>query len=73
MVKAFVNGVIVLGLSDRNLKLLQEGRPIKINLEELGLPSQILIIMHGKTESEIEKDLLENSGRIDTNIKPNQN
>lgn len=53
MIKALTtDGKIVLGLSARNLELLREGRPIKIDTAEMALsqvPTEILIF-YGVTE-----------------------
>ena len=55
MIKFIKNGVIVLGISDKNVELLKEGKPIKINLNELGLEDRTVYIVHGTTEDAIVK------------------
>lgn len=46
-----LNGkMVMLGLSDENMKRLAEDKPIKINLNELGLPDQEILIFTGKDE-----------------------
>lgn len=54
MIKARnTDGSIIFGLSDKNIKLLKQGKPIKLNLSEMGLPAQEIYIIHGKTEQDI--------------------
>ncbi len=44
--------LLVLGLSRRNCELLLEGRPIKVDLEEVGRPEQgVVLIVGGETET----------------------
>lgn len=58
MIKAvFKSGLRVIGITDFNIKELQKGRPIRIRLEDLKLPAHDLIIMHGKTELDIQKEI----------------
>lgn len=57
MIKAKGNGFIMFGLTDINLKKLQEGKPIKFNLSEMGLPSMEVIIIHGKDENTLYQEL----------------
>lgn len=47
---------IVLGLSRNNTEMLLMGKPIHVDLEQLGLKGDILI-MGGETESHIEAEL----------------
>lgn len=60
MVKAsLVNGdrvVYVLGLTARNLELLAQGKPIPVDLAELGGKGEVLI-MYGETEADIADEL----------------
>lgn len=44
--------LIILGLSDMNMKLLKEEKPIVVELSELGLPGKIVII-GGGTEDDL--------------------
>ena len=59
MIKAVATGkdgrpLIIIGLSDRNIELLQRGRPILIDGRELGLGLDCQIaLMTGKDEAEI--------------------
>lgn len=52
------NGKIALGfgLSEENLKLLKQGKPIVVDLNEMGLDAEIMI-MYGETERAILKTL----------------
>ncbi|NJO63644.1 MAG: hypothetical protein HC836_37280 [Richelia sp. RM2_1_2] len=51
MVKLKKDNTIILGLSDRNIELLKQDKPIKFNLKELGLDDMDVIIFNGKDES----------------------
>jgi hypothetical protein len=57
MIKARAGDLMVFGLSDRNLELLQQGRPIIIDLREIGLESGRVMILYGKTEKAITDEL----------------
>ena len=47
-----------LGLSDENIRKLQEGKPIAIHLSEVDLPYDLsIVIFHGKTEISMITDL----------------
>lgn len=48
--------VVILGLEEGNIELLKQGKPIPVDLAELGLSGQILIT-YGKTKADIFKDL----------------
>lgn len=50
MLKVLNGHTAMLGLSETNIKLLKEGKPMKFNLDALGLPSQEIVIFYGKTE-----------------------
>lgn len=75
MVKARLNnGIALLGLTDINIDLLKQGKPIKINLEVLGLPPQVVVIMYGETEMKIVKEVTETLDQINPfNSLNNQN
>jgi hypothetical protein len=49
--------VIVLGLSERNLTLLREGRPLVFEMSELGIGPGHMVIVWGETEKDIEAEL----------------
>lgn len=46
------------GLSERNVKLLKEGKPIVIDLAQMGGQGKILIF-YGKTEQAMGRDIAE--------------
>lgn len=50
MVKALKGNMIILGLSDENIKRLKKDQPIKFNLKELGLPDFEVFIFTAKDE-----------------------
>ena len=49
--------VIGFGLSEANIKKLKQGHPILIDLMEMGIPYYEVLIMYGKTEQEMAKQL----------------
>ncbi len=44
------------GLSERNIELLKQSKPIHIDLDEMGLNASIMI-MYGKTETDLMETL----------------
>ncbi len=63
------NGKVAIGfaLSAKNIELLKEKKPIKVDLNEMGLNADILI-MYGETEEAIIEELKPFIGK-DTTIK----
>lgn len=59
MIKARVENIIVLGLSDENMKRLSQNDPILIHLSELEIPKELsideikIVIFNGRTEDEM--------------------
>lgn len=51
--------MLFLGLSDKNLQLLREGRPIKVIGAEVGVDHDV-VIFHGRTEQEMVDSLQRN-------------
>lgn len=52
--------ILILGLSDANIKRLQQNEPILIHLGELGITPDIpLAIIAGRTEESIQAQLAE--------------
>lgn len=60
MMKVRAGELVILGLSDRNLELLREGKPILFDGSEVRLPGVKIAIMHGKTERDMEQGLIKN-------------
>lgn len=58
--------IIILGLSDENMKRLSKGEPIKFNLTDLDMPSCDVFIFNGATEFEMKRQLFK-AGVIDIN------
>lgn len=53
------DGLLVgLGITYENVIRLKQGKPIHIQLADLGLPQGELLIFYGKDEQAITKDLL---------------
>lgn len=48
--------VALLGITQDNVNALQEGRPINVDLSQLGIEGEI-VICYGKTMKELRKDL----------------
>lgn len=63
MIKALKGNMIILGLSDENVKRLTNDQPIKFNLKELGLSDMDVFIFHGKTEQVMQK-MMKDAGLI---------
>ncbi len=57
--------VIGLGLSKRNVELLQQGNPVHVELADLKLKGHI-IIFYGDTEDDMRR-MLEEVGLVDEN------
>lgn len=57
MLKARSGDDLVFGLSALNVERLMEGKPISIDLRDLGLPKGRVMIFYGKTESDMKADL----------------
>lgn len=72
MLKAFVKDTVILGLSEENINLLKEGKPIRLNLSELGLSPQKIFIVYGETETKIKNELMGLAG-IDNPFTENKN
>lgn len=49
--------LVILGLSEHNIRHATQDRPIKVNLSELGLPPITVLIVVGETEEQIYADL----------------
>lgn len=57
MLKARSGDRFILGLSARNIELLLDGRPIDIDLRELGAPGGRVVIFYGKNEADMLQQL----------------
>lgn len=60
---------ILFGLSEGNLSLLRQKKPIVVNLSEMGLSGEVLIT-YGETEADIILDL-QKAGLLPNHINPN--
>ena len=49
--------LLVLGLSGENATRLMADEPIRLNLADLGLPPLEVVIVGGRTEADIERDM----------------
>ena len=57
MIKFKADNLIGLGLSECNLKKLKEGKPITVNMSEMGFPDMKIMIFYGETEEKMQQDL----------------
>jgi hypothetical protein len=67
MIKVLLGGeddkqVFILGVTGKNLVKLQEGMPLVITLEDLGLPNVKLALVYGATPADILKDIKDHLG-----------
>lgn len=58
MLKARKGDDLIFGLSARNVELLMEGKPISIDLTQLGLDKGRVFIFYGATEEAMKQDLV---------------
>jgi hypothetical protein len=63
MLKARAGDRFVFGLSAKNIELLMEGKPILIDLKELGASNGSVMIFYGVTEA-VMKESLEEAGIV---------
>lgn len=59
MMKAKADKMIILGLSDENIKRLKQNQPIKFNLKEFGMQDMDVLIFNGKDEFTMKKMMFE--------------
>ena len=59
MIKARANNVVIFGLSKKNIKRLQQGKPIAFEGKELGMKDFRFFIFAGDTEESMMKDMEE--------------
>lgn len=75
MIKAGAGELLLLGLSDGNLALLKQGKPIEVNLAEIhnnSEPFKRIVIFWGRTEQDIKK-MLEPYITADTRVHGQEN
>lgn len=61
MLKARADGALLFGLSARNVELLMEGRPIRVDLREMGVKcknAETLVLFYGRDEGDLVRQLL---------------
>lgn len=75
MLKAVAHGddheLIVLGLSDENIKRLKNNQPITFDLDQLGIKGIRIFIFAGETEESMAEDMKEFIGPKTKKIDPN--
>lgn len=57
MIKFRKGNLLGFGLSEENIKRLKEGKPILVNLDEMGIPNCQLAIFYGETEATMVQSL----------------
>jgi hypothetical protein len=57
MIKATAGNLIILGLERMNIQRLTEGKPIKVDMADLGMPGKQVVIMFGETKEDMIKEL----------------
>jgi len=57
VLKARKGDDLIFGLSALNVEKLMEGKPIAIDLRDLGLPKGRVMIFYGKTEQDMQAEL----------------
>lgn len=57
MLKARSGDNLIFGLSARNIELLMEGKPISIDLRDLGMDKGRVMIFYDKTEEDMKAEL----------------
>lgn len=57
MIKFRAGNKIGFGLSEVNIQKLKEGKPISINLGEMGFPGVSVMIFYGETEEQMQRDM----------------
>ena len=62
MVKFKAGNLIGFGLSKANIEKLKKGKPISIDLSEMGFPGNKAMIFYGETEEDMQRDLAEYIG-----------
>lgn len=65
MLKARAGDRLVFGLSAKNIELLMEGKPIAIDLKDLGYEEGSVLIFYGRTEADMKQQLDEAGIRLD--------
>lgn len=74
MIKALTNnGDVIVGLSRKNCEKLLEGKPIILQLSDMGRPPQIVILCAGETEEALMRELVthlgvENGAKVHTMV-----
>ncbi len=68
MLKIKHNGMLVLGLNNKELKMLKRGAPLLIKLDDVGLKGQRVAIIHGETNEVLARmgeDIGERMEKVD--------
>lgn len=60
--------ILGFGLSEENIKRLQEGQPIHFQGEQMGLLKKDILIFAGKDEEDLKKQATDSFGKFDEEI-----
>lgn len=69
MIKARSGTTMIFGLSAKNLALLQQGQPIAVDLKDLGFSEGKVLILYGKDEMDIVRELEASGIRLPYNFE----
>jgi hypothetical protein len=70
MIKAKKGNLIILGLSDENMKRLAKGQPIKFNMKkDLDMEDIDVLIFNGHTEESMYEEILPHISLTNTKLK----
>lgn len=64
MVKIKHKGLLVIGLNDKELKLLKSKLPVMIALDDIGLPGQGVVVVHNHTNELLLNQAKDIAGRL---------
>jgi hypothetical protein len=69
MVKAGANGadgkrIVILGITEENVRRLRDGKPIHVHGDEVGAPDVTIFIMYGKDNKDVARQLEETGFRL---------
>lgn len=73
MLRARAGDKLVFGLSAKNIELLMEGKPISIDLRELGYDAGAVLIFYGRTEADMQQQLEDAGIKLDGNGEEERN
>lgn len=64
MLKAKAGDNLIFGLSARNIELLKQGKPISVDLREMGEEKGTVLIFYGETEDDMARELMNSMTKV---------